>query len=556
MILHTENVGYDLLQEKRPPNTVGRIFATIRHLSGLILGGAYTNARQQMEKGHGWRLSVLFLRFILFFSLPFLNRQLIRQPFPIQFRRRLEMLGPTYVKLGQILSLREDLLPKEITDELKNLLDRLPALPFVRYRVLVEKSLNRNMAEMFRRIEPFPLGSASLAQTHRAILLTGDDVVVKLLKPNVRQTVIIDLRLLRLLGRLAELFLSRFQPKRLINEFSRYTLLEVDLLNEAANAEIFAANFKNDPDIRFPRVYRELSSQDVLCMEYFKGSKPQPSVTGRLSQSQLDRVIDLGVRATVNMIFRDGFFHADLHPGNLIIFDDSGIGFIDLGMVGRFDTEMRKRMLSYLYSLVNGDPANAARYLSAMMFPGNRKSNPDAFRRAVEDLNRRWLRSPNFSEFSLGQLILQSVALAGQYYIFYPGEIVLMVKALVTLEGVGHLMSPGLDIAAVARKHVRSVLIRQIDLAKLFRDGILVAPELIDIMTRFPLVFGEGMGYIDRQMKSKREGPLAELRATIFASFCLIAAALIVASDGPAWLSASLFVVAFLVGGYGFFAGR
>jgi ubiquinone biosynthesis protein len=512
--------------------------------------------QQQIEQGHGWRLGIMFLRFVLFFSLPFLNRQLVRQPFPMQFRRRLEMLGPTYVKLGQILSLREDLLPKEVTDELKHLLDRLPALAFVRYRALVEESLNRNMAVMFRRIEPIPLGSASLAQTHRAILLSGDDVVVKLLKPNVRQTVIIDLRLLRLLGRLAELFLSRFQPKRLINEFSRYTLLEVDLRNEAANAEIFAANFKDDPNIRFPRVFRELSSQDVLCMEYFKGSKPHPSVTSRLSQSQLDRIIDLGVRTTVNMIFRDGFFHADLHPGNLIIFDDGRIGFIDLGMVGRFDADMRKRMLSYLYALTNGDPANAARYLSAMMFPGNRNGNPDAFRRAVEDLNRRWLRSPNFHDFSLGQLILQSVALAGQYYIFYPGEIVLMVKALITLEGVGHLISPGIDVATVARKHVRSVLIGQIDLAKLLRDTILVFPELIDLATRMPLVLGEGLDFFDRQMKSKPEGPLAELRATIFASFCLVAAALIVASDGPAWLSAMLFVAAFVIGGYGFFAER
>jgi ubiquinone biosynthesis protein len=117
-------------------------------------------------------------------------------------------------------------------------------------------------------------------------------------------------------------------------------------------------------------------------------------------------------------------------------------------------------------------------------------------------------------------------------------------------------MSPGIDVATVARKHVRSVLIGQIDLAKLLRDTILVFPELIDIATRMPLILGEGLDFFDRQMKSKREGPLAELRATIFASFCLLAAALIVAADGPAWLSVMLFVAAFLIGGYGFFAGR
>ncbi len=134
--------------------------------------------------------------------------------------------------------------------------------------------MQRPVGTMFPLIDPIPLGSASLAQTHRARLVTGEDVVIKMLKPDVRQMVINDTRWMRLFGRFAQLFIARYQPHRLITEFCRYTVLEVDLRNEADNAEIFTANFVDEPDIRFPQIYREFSSRDVLCMEFFRGHKP------------------------------------------------------------------------------------------------------------------------------------------------------------------------------------------------------------------------------------------------------------------------------------------
>ena len=151
------------------------------------------------------------------------------------------------------------------------------------------------------------------------------------------------------------------------------------------------------------------------------------------------------------MIFRDGFFHADLHPGNIVIFRDGRVGFIDLGMVGQFDRDMRRRMFYYFYSLVMGDASSAARYLSSLAIP-TKGTDVEGFRRAVANLYSRWLKTPNFNEFSLAQVILQSVLMAGQYRIQYPGEIILMVKALVTVEGLGNLIKPGLDIAHVSPK--------------------------------------------------------------------------------------------------------
>ncbi len=542
-------VEYEILIERRPEGMVRRFFATLKQFLGLLLGGAYQFVHRSRETGDGNSLIIFILQILVILTWVFVDRELARRPFSTQFRVRLERLGPTYIKLGQILSLREDLLPRSLTDELKNLLDRLPAVTFERYKELIENSLMRPVEEMFAWIGTRPLGSASLAQTHQARLHTGERVVIKVLKPNVRKTIISDTRLMRFFGFFAQLFFGRYQPKRLISEFCRYTVLEVDLRNEANNAETFAVNFLDEPDINFPTIYRQFSNADVLCMEFFEGSKPDAALVARLSPEQIEKVIDLGVGAAIQMIFRDGFFHADLHPGNMVVFEDGSVGFIDLGMVGRFDNEMQKKMLYYFYSLVADDPSNAARYLVSMTIPG-RDSDPDGFRRAVEDLNGRWMRSPNFEDFSLGQLVLQSISLAARYHIQYPGEIILMIKTLVTVEGVGNVLAPGIDVVGAARKHVQKILFSRFDLKKLGRDSILVLPELLDVMYSLPFVLGEGLRFAENQLKSTRDNPLLEIRGTIFASFCMLAGAIVLAAGGSIFIWGGLFFIAFTIGGY------
>jgi ubiquinone biosynthesis protein len=538
--------GFELLQERQTRGIIGRFLLTLRHILGLFFGGLAAYIRWREAQGEGGALEVLLLRFLFIFIWLFLDKQIASQPFPVQFRRRLELLGPTYIKLGQILSLREDLLPKPLTDELKNLLDRLPVVSFERYQELVEADLKRPLDTIFQWIDPIPLGSASLAQTHRARLRTREDVVIKLLKPGVRKTIERDTKLLRLFGRILQLFLSRYQPGRLINEFCTYTLREVDFNFEANNAETFAANFRDEPDIRFPKIYRQFSTNNILCMEFFRGVKPDAAAQSLLTEQEKDKVIRLGVSAIVRMIFRDGFFHADLHPGNLIIFEDARIGFIDLGMVGRFDQDMQKRMFYYFYSLVIGDSANAARYLAAIAIPGQ-KSDLDGFRRALAELYWRWLRSPTFHEFSLAQVILQSVVLAGQYHIQYPGELILMVKALVTVEGVGNLLHPGLDVTGVARSPVQKILRQQFNPVDIFTRSVIAVPELIDILSLAPLVLNEGIRYLENNLKRSPPRRLSGISGAVFAGLCLVAAALIVSLGGPWPLWLLLFILGIIV---------
>ena len=228
--LTDDRVGdFPLLVETPPPGLVGRYFGTQKHVLGLIFGGlsAWVRSRQApFPRGYG------LARFAAFFTRPFLDKELLAQPFPVQLRKRLEILGPTYIKLGQVLSLREDILPAQITDELKNLLDRLPAVPLDRLKEIIEKDLKRPVVAMFSWIDPNPLGSASIGQVHKAKLLDGREVIVKVVKPGNRELLKRDTILLNLLGRFLQTFLERLQPRKVLKEFAEYTLRELDLTRD------------------------------------------------------------------------------------------------------------------------------------------------------------------------------------------------------------------------------------------------------------------------------------------------------------------------------------
>ncbi len=286
-------------------------------------------------------------------------------------------------------------------------------------------------------------------------------------------------------------------------------------------------------------------------MEYFHGIKPDETALKKLTAEQRRTAIDLGIGAIVRMIYRDGFFHADLHPANLMIFKNPktreiSVGFIDLGMVGRFTRDMRKSLFYYFYSLVTGDPESAARYLTSLTIPG-KGADIEGFRRAASDLYTRWLTTPNIKDFSLAQVILQSVLLAGHYHIQYPGEIILMVKALITIEGVGYIFDPEIDIPTAARKHVRSILLHEFNPINMVRDSALIVPEMIDVLRKSPLILNEGIKLLETNLKKPPNGPLNGVRGTLLAGFCLLAGALIVAFKGPWYVWAPLFLIAVIL---------
>ena len=514
---------------------------------GLLMGGhiAYVRSLPDVQKrgvrSPGKRALAWVLSFVV-------QGDLRDRPFPVQLRRRLEILGPTFTKLGQIMAIREDLLPDVITEELDSLMDHLPPIPFEQVKAIVERDLEQPVDEAFDEIDPDPLGSASIAQVHRAEIQQGDEVVIKVIKPGIRDVITSDLKLLEIFGVFLQWILPRYQPKQIIEEFSAYTKREIDFDYEADHAEIFSANFQDVEGIVFPDVYRELSTGDVLTMEYLGGMRPGPEAARQLSEAERQRVIDLGASAIIRMLYKDGFFHADLHAGNLKIMpgdrpEDLQIGFIDLGMVGRFRSDLKRRMLYYYYALVRGDVESAARYLIDMARVGE-GGDPQGFRRAVSDMARHFLMRSKKGSISLAQVILQSLSLGGRYRVFFPVEMTLMVKALVTFEGVGRTLDPDLDIVAVSREHVQRIFRERFNPWAVGSELVGSAPELIDVALKLPQLLTSGVSQLEESMAERpTSSPFDGLRSGILAGAFIIGGVISVVQGGGLWLTLPLFVI-------------
>jgi ubiquinone biosynthesis protein len=546
--LDEEKKVYEEYIERKPHSLFVRFLVTQKHIIGLLLGGGFAYLRHRSETHAKFSLSKdVLLRFFLWLHWIFLNKKLIKQPFKVQLRRRLEMLGATYIKLGQIMSLREDVLPKEITDELKKLLDTLPAVKYERFAELVEDNIQQPIHRVFADISTTPLGSASIAQTHSAELRTGEEVVIKLLKPGTRELIKTDSKIIKFVGRVLNIFVPQLQPKNMFTEFCDYTNKEVDFRLEADNAELFANNFAKHPDIVFPKIYREYSNQDMIVMEFIKGMKPDHKAYEKYNQEDREKIVDIGAYAIIQMLYHDGFFHADLHPGNLILLDGPNgpkCGFIDLGMVGRFEETTRKTMLYYFNSLVMGDPESAARYLT-MLARTDKYSDIDGFRKEFIIVGDRWLKAPNFKDFSLARLIMESVILGAKYRLYYPLELVLMVKAIITYEGVGNVIMPGFDIQKVSKKHIRKMLLVEVNPLDLLKHQLQNAPEIMDIIMRTPMLLAESVKrYEHKLVEVKGKSGADGIKHMIFASCCIIGGS-IMAAAGLQWF---VFVPLFLLG--------
>jgi len=528
------------------PGLARRGRTTIRHFVLLLLGGYVAWVEDLRRRGiRGWFFRMRAVP--AWFFRRILGKEFSGQPFPVQLRRRLEILGPTYIKLGQILSLRLDVLPEVVTRELRTLLSQLPPVPFSEIAEIVERDLGHGLDEIFEEVDPEPLGSASIAQSHRARLHSEDQVLLKVVKPGIRELLYRDTTLLRMLGRILEVLIPRYKPRRIIEEFCEYTLYEIDMSREAESAETFAANFRDVPDIVFPKVYREFSGEQVLCMEFLEGEEPTSESVGMLSLEERRHLLDLGAEAVIRMVFEDGFFHADLHPGNLLILPGSKIGFIDLGMVGRLDPGLRHNLLYLFYSLAVEDFDGASRHLAevAQIEP---RSNVPEFRRAVRELCRRWRRDASFKEFSLALLILEATRLGAGYQMYFPVEMVLMVKALVTYEGVGFLMDEEFNVAEVSQRHVVRIFRHRFSPARLFREGARMAPDLLEAVSRLPILMSESLRFLEqRTRRPPPEGPLRGTRATLYGGFCLVAGSLLVAAEGPWPLWAALLILGVLI---------
>jgi ubiquinone biosynthesis protein len=372
----------------------------------------------------------------------------------VHLRLAAEELGPTFIKLGQMLSTRPDLLPPEYLLELSQLRDNVPPFSFEKAQEIIESELGAPLTDLFASFEATPLAAASLGQVHGAVLRDGSEVVVKVLRPNIREIVRLDLDILFEMARLAEerTALGRSYPLvELADEFSVTLRSELDYLHEARNAERFRRNFVGRSELYIPKVYWDFTTHDVLTLERLRGVTID-NVDG-LRAAGLDprRVAVNAIDLIMKEIFEDGFFHADPHPGNLFVLEGNVIGAMDFGMVGYLDKGTKEQLMRLFVAAISHDVAGMVDEMVQMEMVGTSVDH----RRLTRDMSRLLdkYRDVPLKDLTIREVFNDVLPIAFRHRLTLPSNLWMLGKVLVMVEGTGQLLSPDLDVFELAKPH-------------------------------------------------------------------------------------------------------
>ncbi len=378
---------------------------------------------------------------------------------PVQLRLAMQELGPTFVKLGQILAGRADLFGPEWIAEFEQLHSHVPAVPLERLRPQLREDLGAEPELVFARFDTEPLAAASIAQVHRARLHDSSEVVVKIRRPDIAETIAADLRLLARLAVLAEQalpWLQPYRPQRLVKELARSLQRELDLASECRSAERIAKNLAALPWIVVPRVHWAYTRERVNVQDFIDGIAGHH--LDRLRPPEYDRrlLARRGAQAVLKMIVEDGLFHADPHPGNVFYLADNRIAFIDFGMVGRLAARRRAELLTLLLGLVQRDAQAVADVL--LDWTGDAgEANIDTLETEIEAFVEQYHGVP-LAQLSLSNMLADVTAILREHRLALPSDLALLIKAFITLEGLGRGLDPDFHMAQEALPLLRKVM--------------------------------------------------------------------------------------------------
>ncbi len=378
---------------------------------------------------------------------------------PVRARMVLEQLGPTFIKLGQIMSTRPDLIPPEWAEEFALLQDNVSPVSFTEiHQVLLEEFPGR-IELLFDIIDDMPLAAASMAQVHRARLISGEDVVIKVLKPGNRQRVEDDVSLLEGLAQLVESYFSDlgYSPIEVAKEFSRDLLREVNFIQEAQATERLHRYFEDDPDICFPKVYWQATTRNVLTLEEIKG-EPLSLIDPSSLKPELRRaIVANATKAVFKQCLTFGFFHADPHPGNLFLLEGGRLCFIDCGMTGHLDKHTAEQLVDLVAGVIKGDVQKLCRVVIELTDVDPQVTDRRDFRGDLQHLIDQVQATP-LKHIDIADLLSDFFSMLQRYKIRCPGDLLLLVKALTTIEGVAAEIDPTFDVLSHVEPEIEEVV--------------------------------------------------------------------------------------------------
>ncbi|MBN2217184.1 MAG: AarF/ABC1/UbiB kinase family protein [Pirellulales bacterium] len=390
------------------------------------------------------------------------GQAIARHSWETRVRLALSELGPTFIKLGQILSTRPDLIGVDLATELEHLQTDVPADPPEVARALVEKELGRPISEFFARFDDQPLASASIGQVHRAELLSGETVVVKIQRAGIERKVAVDLEILAGLALLAQRLpeFRNYRPRATVAEFHRTMRGELDFRREMRNMEEFARDFEGNSTIRIPHAYPELTTSRVLTMEFIEGVPISDTPRIRADGFDTKELARRGANIYLEMIFCNGLYHADPHPGNVVLLDGNVIGLFDFGMVGRMTERMQEDFVEMLMAVTSRDAEHLTSIITRVgsMPPGLDRV---ALGLDVADYISHY-GSMNLEHFDLSGALAEMTEMIRRYEIMLPARVALLIKVLITLEGTAKLLNPNFNMLEVMKPYQKRLMLRQL----------------------------------------------------------------------------------------------
>ncbi len=419
-------------------------------------------------------------------------------PPEVRVRLALQELGPTFVKLGQVLATRADLFPPNWIAEFSCLQDQVPPVPFDELLPGLQKVLGKTPFEVFRDLNPEAIAGASIAQVHYASLQDGTPVVLKIRRPNIRVTIDADLRLLSHLGRLIESEIPesrRFQPGKIVGQFAKSLRKELDLAAEGRNTDRFARNFEDDTRVKFAKVYWEYTSEDLLVMERIEGIPGNDMPRAMAAGLDLRLLASLGADSVLKMVLIDGFFHADPHPGNVFFLSENRLAIIDCGMIGRITPERRDQIADLLSSLVSRDYETILNIL--IEWAGDVQINETKLAMDLEEFFFNY-ESASLRQISFGKMLSDLTTVMRENHLSVPSDLAMLFKALITLEGLGRQLDPDFQIVQHLTPFVRQVIVDRYKPAVLFKRGQRGMKEALGLLATLPRDFARMIREIRR----------------------------------------------------------
>ncbi len=409
---------------------------------------------------------------------------------PERLRLVFEELGPTFIKFGQILSTRADMLPIEYIKELEKLQDSVEPVDFEEIEKIIEESYGKKKEEIFKYLAEIPLGSASIAQVHRAVFLNGEEAVLKIKKPGIDHIIELDTTILYHIALIIEKRmpeLEYYNPVKLVNEFSSTIKKELDFTKEGRNNDIVRLNFKENEMLVVPKIFWEYTVKNVLAMEYIIG-EPMAEFLARESGYRHEIAVK-GANIFLKQILEDGFFHADPHPGNIFVVNEKKLAFIDYGMVGVFDEESQENLSEILAGIVMQNEEKVIRgFESFDTMPD--EINRNALKAEVRELMNKYYNI-TLKHIDIGRLIDELYQVVIRYKIHIPASFFLVGKTLMTIDGIARTLDPNFDMAEVAKPFVKKILMKKYSPERIFAKIKLWFENYKNMAYSMPLDFSQ-----------------------------------------------------------------